>query len=174
MTWEMLREMDAHGIITGATRRSTPCSPTNAWTTRGARSPVQGVAGEGAPETGPAIRLLQRLLQRGRSAGAQGGGLRQRPSPRGHAQHAGIDPFALKRKVLWENSSAGVLGFYSKPLIACQFENTTRHARAAAAGDGRAADQLRDLWEAGGGSRILGARVARMVKSGGILSRQAR
>jgi hypothetical protein len=36
----------------------------------------------------------------------------------------GIDPFALKRKVLWEASSAGVLGFYSKPLAACQFEDT--------------------------------------------------
>ena len=36
----------------------------------------------------------------------------------------GVDPFALKRKVLWEASSAGVLGFYSKPLVACQFEDT--------------------------------------------------
>jgi hypothetical protein len=36
----------------------------------------------------------------------------------------GIDPYALKRKVLWEASSAGVLGIYSKPLIACQFEDT--------------------------------------------------
>ena len=30
----------------------------------------------------------------------------------------GVDPFALKRKVLWEASSAGILGLYSKPLIA--------------------------------------------------------
>jgi hypothetical protein len=35
-----------------------------------------------------------------------------------------VDLFALKRKVLWEASSAGILGFYSKPLIACQFEDT--------------------------------------------------
>ena len=36
----------------------------------------------------------------------------------------GADFFSLKRKVLWEGSSAGALGFYSRPLIACQFEDT--------------------------------------------------
>jgi hypothetical protein len=36
----------------------------------------------------------------------------------------GADPFALKRKVLWEASSQGALGFYSRPLIACQFDDT--------------------------------------------------
>ncbi|GAC1546970.1 MAG: hypothetical protein NVS2B9_14040 [Myxococcales bacterium] len=34
----------------------------------------------------------------------------------------GVDPFALKRKVLWEASSVGALGEYSPSLTACQFD----------------------------------------------------
>ena len=36
----------------------------------------------------------------------------------------GVDPFALKRKVLWENSSAGILGVYSKAVTACTLNDT--------------------------------------------------
>src|SRR5712664_596454 len=36
----------------------------------------------------------------------------------------GVDPYALKRKVLWEMSSAGILGGWSKALAACQFNDT--------------------------------------------------
>jgi len=35
-----------------------------------------------------------------------------------------VDPYALKRKVLWEMSSAGILGGWSKALAACQFNDT--------------------------------------------------
>ena len=35
----------------------------------------------------------------------------------------GVDPFALKRKVLWENSSAGLFGTYSRALAACQMDD---------------------------------------------------
>ena len=35
----------------------------------------------------------------------------------------GSDPYALKRKVLWEASSLGLTG-YSDALIACQFDDT--------------------------------------------------
>jgi peptidoglycan/xylan/chitin deacetylase (PgdA/CDA1 family) len=35
----------------------------------------------------------------------------------------GVDPFALKRKVLWENSSRGALGEYSEALAACQLDD---------------------------------------------------
>ena len=35
----------------------------------------------------------------------------------------GVDPFALKRKVLWENSSAGATGAFSRSLMACQFDD---------------------------------------------------
>jgi len=61
----------------------------------------------------------------------------------------GIDSLALKRQVLWQASSAGVLGFYSKPLIACQFENTLGMLALQRPVMGARADQLRDLQEAG-------------------------
>jgi hypothetical protein len=35
----------------------------------------------------------------------------------------GVDPFALKRKVLWENSSSGTFGTYSRALTACQIDD---------------------------------------------------
>jgi hypothetical protein len=35
----------------------------------------------------------------------------------------GVDPFALKRKVLWEASSSGALGGYSPSLTACQLDD---------------------------------------------------
>ena len=35
----------------------------------------------------------------------------------------GVDPYALKRKVLWEMSSTGVFGRWSKALAACQFND---------------------------------------------------
>jgi hypothetical protein len=35
-----------------------------------------------------------------------------------------VDPYALKRKVLWENSSAGILGAYSKAVTACTLNDT--------------------------------------------------
>jgi hypothetical protein len=35
----------------------------------------------------------------------------------------GVDPFALKRKVLWEASSLGALGGYSPSLTACQLDD---------------------------------------------------
>jgi peptidoglycan/xylan/chitin deacetylase (PgdA/CDA1 family) len=36
----------------------------------------------------------------------------------------GVDPYALKRKVLWEASSLGILGTPSKAVTACQFADT--------------------------------------------------
>ena len=35
----------------------------------------------------------------------------------------GVDPYALKRKVLWEMSSTGLFGGWSKALAACQFNH---------------------------------------------------
>jgi len=60
MTWEMLREMDAHGIITGAhTAEHTVLTNQRLDDARRENRPVQGVAGEVAAEAGPAFRLLQ-------------------------------------------------------------------------------------------------------------------
>jgi len=125
MTWEMLREMDAHGIITGAhtaehtvltnqrlddvRREIAQCK---ASLEKGLRKPVRHFAYcNGYYSAG----VAQVLKAEGFASAVTTEDMPNTP---------GIDPFALKRKVLWENSSAGVLGFYSKPLIACQFENT--------------------------------------------------
>ena len=125
MTWEMLREMDAHGIITGAhtaehtvltnqrlddaRREIAQCK---ASLEKGLRKPVQHFAYcNGYYSAG----VAQALKAEGFASAVTTEDMPNTP---------GIDPFALKRKVLWEASSAGILGFYSKPLIACQFENT--------------------------------------------------
>ena len=125
MTWEMLREMDAHGIITGAhtaehtvltnqrlddvRREIAQCK---ASLEKGLRKPVRHFAYcNGYYSAG----VAQVLKAEGFASAVTTEDMPNTP---------GIDPFALKRKVLWENSSAGVLGLYSKPLIACQFENT--------------------------------------------------
>jgi peptidoglycan/xylan/chitin deacetylase (PgdA/CDA1 family) len=125
MTWEMLREMDAHGIITGAhtaehtvltnqrlddaRREIAQCK---ASLEKGLRKPVQHFAYcNGYYSAG----VAQALKAEGFASAVTTEDMPNTP---------GVDPFALKRKVLWENSSVGVLGFYSKPMIACQFENT--------------------------------------------------
>ena len=125
VTWEMLREMDAHGVITGAhsaehtvltnqrledaRREIAQCKVV---LEKGMKKPVRHFAYcNGYYSAG----VAQALKAEGFVSGVTTEDLPNTP---------GVDPFALKRKVLWEASSAGVLGFYSKPLVACQFEDT--------------------------------------------------
>jgi peptidoglycan/xylan/chitin deacetylase (PgdA/CDA1 family) len=51
----------------------------------------------------------------------------------------GADPFALRRKVLWENSTLGPLG-YSPALAACAFDGVFHAFGLARAVDGERAD----------------------------------
>ena len=125
MSWEMLRELDSQGVITGAhsaehtvltnqpleeaRREIAQCK---AALEKGLRKPVRHFAYcNGYYSAG----VAQALKAEGFASAVTTEDMPNTP---------GIDPYALKRKVLWEASSAGVLGFYSRPLIACQFEDT--------------------------------------------------
>jgi len=85
---------------------------------------VQGVAGEGLRKPVRHFAYCNGYYSAGVAQALKAEGFASAVTTEDMPNTPGIDPFALKRKVLWENSSAGVLGFYSKPLIACQFENT--------------------------------------------------
>jgi hypothetical protein len=125
MTWEMLREMDAHGIITGAhsaehtvltnqrlddaRREIAQCKAT---LEKGLKKPVRHFA------------YCNGYYSAGVAQALKAEGFVSAVTTEDMPNTPGVDPFALKRKVLWEGSSCGILGFYSKPLIACQFEDT--------------------------------------------------
>jgi peptidoglycan/xylan/chitin deacetylase (PgdA/CDA1 family) len=125
MSWEMLREMDAQGVITGAhsaehtvltnqpldeaRREIAQCK---AALEKGLRTPVRHFA------------YCNGYYSAGVAQALKAEGFVSAVTTEDMPNTPGIDPYALKRKVLWEASSAGVLGIYSKPLIACQFEDT--------------------------------------------------
>jgi len=125
MTWEMLREMAAHGVETGghtadhtvltnqpldeARREIAQCKST---LEKGVGRPVRHFAYcNGWYSAG----VAQALRAEGFVSAVTTEDLPNQP---------GVDPYALKRKVLWERSSAGILGGWSKALAACQFNDT--------------------------------------------------
>jgi len=125
LSWEMLREMETHGIVTGAhTAEHTVLT----------HETVEEARREIALCKATIERALRRPVRHfAYCNGYYSAGVAQALKAEGFVSAVttedmpntpGVDPFALKRKVLWEASSAGVLGFYSKPLVACQFEDT--------------------------------------------------
>jgi hypothetical protein len=124
MTWDMLREMAAHGIETGghsadhtvltnqpldAARREIALCKSSL--EKGVRRPVRHFAYcNGWYSAG----VAQALRAEGFASAVTTEDLPNQP---------GVDPYALKRKVLWEMSSTGVFG-WSKALAACQFNDT--------------------------------------------------
>ncbi|TMA25818.1 MAG: polysaccharide deacetylase [Deltaproteobacteria bacterium] len=125
MSWDMLREMDAHGVATGghtadhtvltlqpiaeARREVAQC---RAAIEKNVKKPVRHFAYcNGYYSAG----VVEALKSEGFISAVTTEDMPNVP---------GADPFALKRKVLWERSSTGVLGAYSKALTACQFEDT--------------------------------------------------
>ena len=125
VTWDMLREMDAHAVITGAhTAEHTVLTHQRLEDARREIAQCKSVLEKG---------LRKPVLHFAYCNGYYSAGVAQALKAEGFVSAAttedmpnvpGIDPFALKRKVLWEGSSAGALGFYSKSLIACQFADT--------------------------------------------------
>ena len=125
MSWEMLREMGAHGIETGghtadhtvltnqpldeARREIAVCKTT---LEKGVGRPVRHFAYcNGWYSAG----VAQALRAEGFVSAVTTEDLPNQP---------GVDPYALKRKVLWEMSSAGILGGWSRALASCQFNDT--------------------------------------------------
>ncbi|HYY51752.1 MAG TPA: polysaccharide deacetylase family protein, partial [Myxococcales bacterium] len=125
LTWEMLKEMEAHGIVSGAhsaehtvltnqrlddaRREIAQCKAT---LEKGLKKPIRHYA------------YCNGYYSAGVAQALKAEGFVSAVTTEDMPNAPGVDPFALKRKVLWEGSSCGVLGFYSKPLVACQFEDT--------------------------------------------------
>jgi peptidoglycan/xylan/chitin deacetylase (PgdA/CDA1 family) len=125
MTWEMLREMDAHGVISGghsadhtvltlqplaeARREIAECK---AVIEKNVRKPVRHFA------------YCNGYYSAGVAQALEAEGFVSAVTTEDMPNVPGADPFALKRKVLWERSSTGFFGTYSKALTACQFEDT--------------------------------------------------
>ena len=124
MSWEMLREMAVHGVETGshtadhtvltnqpldeARREIAACKST---LEKGTGRPVRHFA------------YCNGWYSAGVAQALRAEGFISAVTTEDMPNMPGVDPYALKRKVLWEMSSTGVLG-WSKALAACQFNDT--------------------------------------------------
>jgi peptidoglycan/xylan/chitin deacetylase (PgdA/CDA1 family) len=125
MTWEMLREMDAHGVIAGAhSAEHTVLTHQRLDDARREIAQCRAVIEKGVKKPVRHFAYCNGYYSAGVAQALEAEGFVSAVTTEDMPNTPGVDPFALKRKVLWEASSAGVLGFYSKPLIACQFEDT--------------------------------------------------
>ena len=124
MSWDMLRELSAAGWDIGGhtanhtvlTNQTLTCARSEIFQCRdaieqGVRRPVRHFAYcNGYYSAG----IARALHEAGFVSGVTTEDMPNVP---------GVDPFALKRKVLWEASSAGALGDYSPSLTACQLDD---------------------------------------------------
>lgn len=125
LSWEMLREMEAHGIATGAhTAEHTVLTHETLEEARREIALCKSVIEKALKRPVRHFAYCNGYYSAGVAQALKAEGFVSAVTTEDVPNTPGVDPFALKRKVLWEASSAGVLGFYSKPLVACQFEDT--------------------------------------------------
>jgi len=125
MSWEMLREMDAQGIVTGAhTAEHTVLTNQRLDDARREIAQCKAALEKGLKKPVKHFAYCNGYYSAGVAQALKAEGFISAVTTEDMPNAPGVDPFALKRKVLWEGSSAGVLGLYSKPLIACQFDDT--------------------------------------------------
>jgi peptidoglycan/xylan/chitin deacetylase (PgdA/CDA1 family) len=125
MTWEMLREMDAHGVITGAhTADHTVLTNQSLADAKREISQCKQVIEKNLRKPVKHFAYCNGFYSAGVARALQAEGFVSAVTTEDMPNMPGVDPFALKRKVLWEGSSAGVFGDYSPALAACQFDDT--------------------------------------------------
>lgn len=125
MTWEMLREMEDSGIVAGAhTAEHTVLTNQRLDDARREIALCKAALEKGLKRPVKHFAYCNGYYSAGVAQALKAEGFVSAVTTEDMPNAPGVDPFALKRKVLWEASSAGMLGFYSKPLIACQFEDT--------------------------------------------------
>jgi peptidoglycan/xylan/chitin deacetylase (PgdA/CDA1 family) len=125
MTWDMLREMDAHGVETGAhTADHTVLTLQPLPEARREIAECKSVIEKQLRKPVRHFAYCNGYYSAGVVQALQAEGFVSAVTTEDMPNVPGVDPFALKRKVLWERSSTGVLGGYSKALTACQFEDT--------------------------------------------------
>lgn len=125
MTWEMLREMDASGVITGAhTAEHTVLTNARLADARREIAQCRAVLEKGMKKPVRHFAYCNGYYSAGVAQALRAEGFVSAVTTEDMPNVPGGDPYALKRKVLWEASSAGVLGDYSPALAACQFDDT--------------------------------------------------
>jgi peptidoglycan/xylan/chitin deacetylase (PgdA/CDA1 family) len=125
VTWEMLREMESHGVVAGAhTAEHTVLTNQRLDDARREIAACKGTLEKGLKRPVTHFAYCNGYYSAGVAQALKAEGFVSAVTTEDMPNAPGVDPFALKRKVLWEASSAGILGLYSKPLIACQFEDT--------------------------------------------------
>ena len=125
MTAEMLREMDAHGVITGAhTANHTVLTHQRLDEARREIAQCRTALEKAVQKPVRHFAYCNGYYSAGVAQALRAEGFVSAVTTEDMPNVPGADPFALKRKVLWEASSLGAAGFYSKALIACQFDDT--------------------------------------------------
>jgi hypothetical protein len=125
LTWEMLRELDAHGIETGAhTAEHTVLTNQRLEDARREIALCKAVIEKNVCKSIRHFAYCNGFYSAGVAQALRAEGFASAVTTEDMPNVPGVDPFALKRKVLWEGSSAGILGRYSKALAAAQFEDS--------------------------------------------------
>jgi peptidoglycan/xylan/chitin deacetylase (PgdA/CDA1 family) len=121
----MLREMDASGVTTGAhTAEHTVLTHQRLADARREIALCKATLEKGVRRPVRHFAYCNGYYSAGVAQALKAEGFRSAVTTEDMPNLQNADPYALKRKVLWEGSSAGTLGSYSKPLIACQFEDS--------------------------------------------------
>jgi peptidoglycan/xylan/chitin deacetylase (PgdA/CDA1 family) len=125
MSWEMLREMAVHGIETGGhTAEHTVLTNQALDEARREIAQCKSVLERGTGRPVRHFAYCNGLYSAGVAQALRAEGFVSAATTEDLPNMPGVDPYALKRKVLWESSSAGILGGWSKALAACQFNDT--------------------------------------------------
>jgi peptidoglycan/xylan/chitin deacetylase (PgdA/CDA1 family) len=124
MSWEMLREMAACGIETGA--HTAEHTVLTNQTLDEARREIAACKSSLVKGTGRPVRhfaYCNGWYSAGVAQALRAEGFVSAVTTEDMPNMPGVDPYALKRKVLWEMSSTDVFGRWSKALAACQFND---------------------------------------------------
>jgi len=125
MSWEMLREMASHGIETGAhTAEHTVLTNQPLDEARREIAQCRAALEKGLGRPVRHFAYCNGWYSAGIAQALKAEGFVSAVTTEDLPNLPGVDPFALKRKVLWENSSAGILGDYSKAVTACTMNDT--------------------------------------------------
>ncbi len=125
MAWEMLREMGAHGVETGAhTADHTVLTNQPLDEARREIATCKSVLEKGTGRPVRHFAYCNGWYSAGVAQALRAEGFVSAVTTEDMPNMPGVDPYALKRKVLWEMSSAGILGGWSRALAACQFNDT--------------------------------------------------
>ena len=117
--------MDAHGVITGAhTADHTVLTHARLDEARREIAQCKSVLEKGVHKPVRHFAYCNGYYSAGVAQALRAEGFVSAVTTENMPNLPGGDPYALKRKVLWEGSSAGVFGGCSDALIACQFDDS--------------------------------------------------